>query len=43
MKKETKDILYMILFALIMGIVVGSAFNKMKEHGIEIQIPAMIV
>lgn len=43
MKKETKDIFYMILFAVIMGIVVGSALNKMKEHGIEIQLPVMFV
>lgn len=42
MKKATKDILLSICFAVLLGMVVGSAFNKMKQHGIEVRIPLMI-
>jgi hypothetical protein len=43
MKKETKDFLYLLLFAITLAVVAGAAIKKMEDHGIKIQIPTMIV
>jgi len=43
MKEETKDFLYLLLFAIIFGAAAGAAIKKMEDHGIKIQIPTMIV
>jgi len=43
MKKETKDFIYLLLFALVFSLVISSALYKMKNHGIDIKVPITFV
>lgn len=43
MKEETRKLLQLLFMVILSGVVAGGILNTMKQHGIEIQPPVMIV
>lgn len=43
MKEETRKLLQLLFMVILAGVVAGGILNTMKQHGIEVKVPTMIV